>query len=337
MEINRNNYELFFLDYLDGKLEGGEVDRFLDFIEKNPDLKDELAGLENIKLVAGETGFGNKKSLYKNENQTPEDEDFTAVAYLEGDLSELDAKLFLKHLDFHPEQKKELGLLMKTRLQPDETIVFPAKRKVYRRGFSMQLITWGTRIAAVMLLFFALRTVFSPDIPNDSILPNHEIAQTHEQPVIEEKAVQPGEEPPVATEEIKIPVAAKMKTVTVPELKNSAGQPVRQAERTSLQIEPLRTISARIDPVRQVAENELATISKTKENEYTKPEYYTVDSYLAEKVLKIKTRDKSLIESGLELASNVSGNRFQYETEEGKISKINLDTRLLAFSIPVKK
>ncbi|MDX9881295.1 MAG: hypothetical protein RBS73_04470 [Prolixibacteraceae bacterium] len=339
MEINRNNYELFFLDYLDGKLEGGEIDRFLDFIEKNPDLKDELAGLENMKLSARETGFSNKNSLYRNESQQPEDENFTTVAYMEGDLSELDAKLFLKHLEFHPEQEKELELLMKTRLKADESIVFPAKRKLYRHGLSMQLVTWGIRIAAVLLLFFVLRTVFNSGTQEEQVSTSRELAQTHGQPIMEKEVSPAGEQQPVvmAAEKRKITASAKNETPTIFNTKKISVKTETEARHTLVPFEPLRTIQARLDPVQQIAKTELAVAKKPYEKENVAPEYYTVDSYLAEKVLKIKTRDKSLIESGFDLASNVSGNRFQYETEEGKISKINFDTRLLAFSIPVKK
>ncbi|MBC8005772.1 MAG: hypothetical protein H7X84_09885, partial [Verrucomicrobia bacterium] len=47
-KITRDNYEAFFLDYLEGNLEETLIDQFLDFLEKNPDLKEELHLFENI-------------------------------------------------------------------------------------------------------------------------------------------------------------------------------------------------------------------------------------------------------------------------------------------------
>ena len=43
MKINRNNYEVFFMDYLDGNLDESVVNDFIEFLQKNPDLKEELA------------------------------------------------------------------------------------------------------------------------------------------------------------------------------------------------------------------------------------------------------------------------------------------------------
>lgn len=54
MKISRSNYEIFFLDYLDGTLSANRVDDFLDFLKNNPDLADELKGVSNISLYSGE-------------------------------------------------------------------------------------------------------------------------------------------------------------------------------------------------------------------------------------------------------------------------------------------
>jgi len=332
------------MDYLDGKLEGKEIDRFLDFIEQNPDLKEELAGIEGLKLPVEKVNFGNKKALYKTGKQKPETENFTAVAYMEGDLSELDRKLFLKHLEFHPEQAKEVELLMKARLQADETIVFPSKEKLYRRGFPKQLIYWGSRAAAILLLAFAVWTVFNynhwerivsqPEnivLKNQEPINSEEIIQKEKQEIakveIPEQTNIPASEIKKETSKIVVPESAAKKTTSITE---------REPETLDL----IRPILAQLEPVERAQENELVADPVRNEKEDTQSEYYTIDSYLAEKVLKIKRSDKSesksLIESGLDLAGNVSGNRLRYETEKGKISKISFDTRLLAFSIPVK-
>ena len=43
MKINRNNYEAFFIDYLEGNLDEKMVDDFIEFLQQNPDLKEELS------------------------------------------------------------------------------------------------------------------------------------------------------------------------------------------------------------------------------------------------------------------------------------------------------
>lgn len=45
-----------------------------------------------------------------------------------------------------------------------------------------------------------------------------------------------------------------------------------------------------------------------------------------------------IAKAGLGLVSNISKNKFSFDTnEEGDITELNLDTRLLAFSIPTNK
>ncbi len=339
MEISRKNYEIFFLDYLDGKLEGKKIDRFLDFIEQNPDLKEELAGIENLKLPEKQIHFDNKKLLYKTGQQKTED--FTAVAYMEGDLSELDRNLFLKHFDFHPEQAKELDLLLRTRLQVDETIVFPAKEKLYRRGFSRQLIYWGSRIAAVLLLAVTFWTVSNFSQQDETILQPEKLVQKQEEPIATKKIIQ--EEKQEIAEVIVLEQTKNPGSEMKEEETNVASPKIVEPNQTLAMtrepeiVETLRPIIAPLQTVEPVRENVEFAIPATTEEKFLKSKYYTIDSYLAEKVFKIKRKDKSLIESGLNLAGNISGNRIQYETEEGKVSKISFDTRLLAFSIPVKK
>lgn len=341
MEINRNNYEIFFMDYLDGNLSGNEIDQFLDFVEQNPDLKDELSGIEELKLPDETIGFSNKQSLYKSGRQKSGTENFTAVAYMEGDLSDLETKLFMKHLEFHPEQTKDLELLMKTRLQADESIVFPAKSKLYRKTIGQQFIFWGTRVAAIWVVMFAFWTIFN--ISNEkNIIENH-------QALVENTEIQTGK--PEIIEAPK-PEMAEVKIITTPtsEIKKSKSLvlPVEEVtkvessqDRKAENMELLRPIFAQLEPVRQSNETILAEMQADAKTENSPEKYYTVNSYFVEKVLKIKRGDnsehKSLFESGLDLASNVSGERIQYETEQGKVSKISFDTRLLAFSIPIKK
>ena len=50
MEINKHNYEIVLIDYLDGKLNPLEVAELLLFLEQHPDIKAEFEGLENVSV-----------------------------------------------------------------------------------------------------------------------------------------------------------------------------------------------------------------------------------------------------------------------------------------------
>ena len=66
MKINRNNYESFFLDYLEGNLSKADVAMVEKFISLNPDLKEELRNFEIIDLNPDKEEFTGKKELKKS-------------------------------------------------------------------------------------------------------------------------------------------------------------------------------------------------------------------------------------------------------------------------------
>ena len=45
MDINRDNYEFFLIDYIDGNLTAKQLEAVENFLWLNPDLKNELEGL----------------------------------------------------------------------------------------------------------------------------------------------------------------------------------------------------------------------------------------------------------------------------------------------------
>ncbi len=65
MKINRNNYETFLIDYLDGALDAAMLEELRLFLEANPDIREELDGLKNATLYAEEVRFTEKEKLKK--------------------------------------------------------------------------------------------------------------------------------------------------------------------------------------------------------------------------------------------------------------------------------
>ena len=66
MTINRNNYEQYFLLWVDGELSPEEMIAVERFIEEHPDLAEELSLLQDTKLVPEEqVVFKGKEQLLK--------------------------------------------------------------------------------------------------------------------------------------------------------------------------------------------------------------------------------------------------------------------------------
>ncbi|MEI7965484.1 MAG: hypothetical protein WCH29_09945, partial [Chitinophagaceae bacterium] len=65
MNINRNNYETFFLLYVDNELSAAEKHAVELFVEENSDLRGELEILRSTLLDHSDIVFDHKQGLYK--------------------------------------------------------------------------------------------------------------------------------------------------------------------------------------------------------------------------------------------------------------------------------
>ena len=140
MAINRNNYEIYFLDFFEGKLDAKLVEELMQFLEMNADLKEEFDGFENItvhseKNIVFEDKAGLKKNIIEalvtiNLGNYQE----KLVADLEGDLSEEEAVELQLFLERNPSLKKDREIIEKTRLVPDTSIVFEYKALLKRNA-----------------------------------------------------------------------------------------------------------------------------------------------------------------------------------------------------------
>ncbi len=135
MEINRHNYETYFLLWVDGELSGQEEEMVERFITKHPDLAEELAALQETKLPLDESiVFANKESLLKVEHPalSMSSHEIYFLLYIDDELSakdKADVELFVLQ---HPELQDEFMLLKQTKLTP-EPIVFANKELLYRK------------------------------------------------------------------------------------------------------------------------------------------------------------------------------------------------------------
>src|SRR5680860_40980 len=94
MEINRNNYETYFIDYLEGNLNELLVNDFIEFLQQNPDLKEELSHFETLSVEPENILFSKKNNLYKDKYDSEKEFNRAAVANLEGDISDIEKAEF---------------------------------------------------------------------------------------------------------------------------------------------------------------------------------------------------------------------------------------------------
>jgi hypothetical protein len=344
MIITRDNYEPYFLDYLEGKLEENMIDEFLDFLEQNPDLKEELHLFENIHLPEEELVYSGKKHLYKSSAEEKSAFEMKAVACMEGDLGDEERESFEAYLASHPELQREYDLFEKTRLVADTHVQYPRRQQLYRKSGTILLMNWVARAAAVALLLWGINSLFQPGSPTRLPSGTEEIATVKPQPA-----------PPVlqTTEpEVKAPATKKDETLAsssdpkpakptrVNTVTTTPAENIRSAERDLTVLEEIQPILASLE--REDDENQLAVSKLVNFERIRDPRNgMTLEEFLASRAKKVGDGGwlsaNRILRTGLNVASELSGDRIGYKVKNGKISSLDFESRLMAFSIPLQK
>lgn len=135
MQINRDNYEAYFLDYAEGNLSGDQLAHLELFLDANPDLREELEEFQNMSLdFADDASFEDKSALKKSEASVitlDNCEDFF-IAYHEGDLSTSEQAVVDAFLAEHPNQQELFDEFGKVELEADASVQFDLKTNLHQ-------------------------------------------------------------------------------------------------------------------------------------------------------------------------------------------------------------
>lgn len=168
--MNRNNYEEYFLLYMDKELSSDENKMVEDFIKKNPDLALEYNLLKEVKLQPDHT------ILFDNKNELTRHESFIhagnytemSLLFIDKELSNEENIFVEKFYHQHPELQHELDVLQSTIL-PTENIIFSDKKSLYKHEGKVRYIAWKKyAVAAAVLLFILAAWLLYPaktDLP----------------------------------------------------------------------------------------------------------------------------------------------------------------------------
>ena len=157
--INRQNYEEYFILYMDHELGKEDRRRVEEFIGQNPDLKEELEILLQSKFTPDTAVvFNGKDELMKlpgNSFINLSNYEEWLVMYLDRELTPEQGREVELFAAIHPHVQRELKLFRQTRLDPEAAVVFPGKSSLYRREEKVHIIRWW-RVAAAAILFIAV-------------------------------------------------------------------------------------------------------------------------------------------------------------------------------------
>lgn len=168
MKIDRSNYEIWIIDWLDGNLDDLQIAELQLFLKDNPDLRAEAEELNIVKLTPSDISLFHKENLKKSPVNLSESQfDLLSAAYLENDLSPDQEEELMEVIEQEPEKKRNFYLIQKTKISP-LSISYPQKSKLLRRSAAQTILRFsliGLSAAAVVtfaILNFRQAPVLTP-------------------------------------------------------------------------------------------------------------------------------------------------------------------------------
>lgn len=193
MTINRNNYEAYIIDFLDGRLNHELKDELIAFLAQNPDIAAEVDGISDLRLNPSNQSIPFAKQLLKRSTKIGEsnisEADYLCIAAMEGDLSPAEAKELDSLLESDPSIKQLYNTYEKTRITPD-SVKFPQPQKL-KKGRVISLYTRVTiaaaSIAAIALIAFYFNSTLVKT-SNQSMLADQQIEIQNNQQVLPDRS-----------------------------------------------------------------------------------------------------------------------------------------------------
>jgi hypothetical protein len=266
---------------------------------------------------------------------------------MEGDLPDEERRLFEDYLANHSELQREYNLFNKTRLVADTSIKYIDKHKLYRKSGTTIIMNWVARAAAVVIVLWGITSLIQTEVQPPLSTSTHEIASVKTPSVFPDKRTETvissqktetvNKKP--ANKEINKPLIAFSKPL-VNRLEQKPEEKAILHEREISHLEEIPPMIAQLE-VSQL-DNRLAISHSINTEKINDPRnIMSVDEFLASRAKKVGNEGllslQRIFRTGLTVASELSGDRIGYNVKNGKISSIGYESKLMAFSIPLKK
>ena len=162
MQIDRSNYEIWLIDWLDGNLSEFQVEQLQAFLKKNPDIKEDFDDLDKVRDAmhwVSDKSFPYKDHLKKKATEISESQfEYLCVAFLEKDLSSAQQSELKEITDLDPEKKKSFELIQKMRLFPEDRR-YKQKNLLFRRTIVQKVLRLSyIGLSAAAIITFAIIT-----------------------------------------------------------------------------------------------------------------------------------------------------------------------------------
>jgi len=154
MGINLNNYEAYFLDFVEGRLSLEQKEELNSFVSLHPELKEELQSFESILLEPTIEKLSDaKKSQLKKEERTQISEaDYLMISEVEGQITKSEKQKLGQIIQSNESLMDDLAIYHRAKLQKDK-VVFPNKASLRKKENKIIWWQYASVAAAVILAF----------------------------------------------------------------------------------------------------------------------------------------------------------------------------------------
>jgi hypothetical protein len=361
MKIDRSNYEIWFIDWLDGNMDDIRVEQLLHFLDENPDLKEELNDLAIVRLNPYDISFSNKSHLKKTAADLSESQsEYLSVAYLENDLSSDQKEDLMEIIEKDPAKKKSFELMQKIRLTP-MPLFYKHKNRLIRRTVVQNVIRLSLiGLSAAAIITLLVITYFSKPkslqgkfkntaqaIRVDSIIRKPAVEILSDHPKTEKKVV-------ASKKQIKKQLAILRQVGSVPEeinmnLSVQDDSHEKSAGISGTLLEKI-SFSSQIDLKGQTNTSTLMVLNSTvavPDEDDGRPKLSKIIAKaFREKILKEKKAKDSplkiyeIAEAGVSGLNKLLGWQMALDKkndEYGELKSVYFSSKILKFNAPVKK
>lgn len=170
MNISRHNYEELFLLYVDNELSDTEKNSVHEFLQQNPDLRQEFLLLQQAILKPSAIIFDDKTSLFKKEISIDEIQE-SLLLLLDNEITTAEKKRISDLIVADDSVAKEWALWQQTKLQPDAAIYFADKRSLYRTAPERVIVfNWMKIAVAAVFIGFGIWITVPYFIKKDTVI-----------------------------------------------------------------------------------------------------------------------------------------------------------------------
>ncbi len=355
MGINRSNYEIWIIDWLDGNLNDFQISQVKLFLEDNPDIREELEELPSLTLEPSSSHYQHKDNLKRTPDDiSPSQFEYISTAYLEGDLSSDQKDELAKIIENDPERRRIFDTIQKTRLVP-QRIVYRYKKRLIRLTLTQKVIRFSAiGLSAAALIAFIVTTyitapsvlVTGPEMTSRNIVTEKDSTPvTIEKPEVS-KEIPKGQARKRVTTKKELPAVA-INEETEPEKEQDIFSGREAVTAMSLKKIPVRVKSdlAMINQSNTLIASSLPPVSYDFEEGRSNVGRFLARTF-REKILKEKTtsdtplRAYEIAEAGVSGLNKLLGWQMALNEKmdnNGNIKSVYFSSRILKFNAPVKK